>query len=156
MVKKRRTGLRGLDPGRRLGFRSIFVEPYLQIKLGLFIIILNLLFASAIGGVFSYYIYDVYQAISMYFELDQAENVMTWEKFQVPLLICGGLVISFIVLTLIITARYTHKIYGPLVNIHSFLDLALKGHKPEPLKLRSSDQLNDLAIKINQLYEKSK
>ena len=99
---------------------------------------------------------DAFESLSAYYELTQAENMITWEKFQTPLIVCGAMVLTFIVLTLVITARYTHKIYGPLVNIHSFLDLALKGDKPEPLKLRSSDQLNDLATKINQLYEKSK
>ena len=91
MAQKRRSGLRSLDPGRRLGFRSLIVEPYLQIKLGLFIIILNLVFATAIGGIFYYYINDIFNAMSMYFKLDEAENLVTWSKLTVPLMICGSL-----------------------------------------------------------------
>lgn len=155
MSNKRRSGLRSLDPGRRLGFRSIIVEPYLQVKLGMFILLLNFIFAGVIGGVFYYYLMDIYGALNMYFNLAEADSVVTWGKLSTPLIICGSLVFLFMATTLYITVKYTHKIYGPLVSIHKFLDQALAGEKPDPLKLRASDQLNDLAEKINKLYEKS-
>lgn len=155
LVKKRRSGLRALDPGRRTGFSSIIVEPYMQVKLGLFILILNLVFACSIATVFYYYVTDIFDALSLYFKLDEAESLVTWEKLRLPLLVCGSLLIIFLALTLFVTARYTHQIYGPLVSINKFLDNALAGKKPELLKLRSSDQLNELAEKINALYGKS-
>lgn len=156
MAKKtRRTGMRGLNPGRRFGVGALLVEPYLQVKLGLFILLLNLFFAAVIGGVFLFYVMDVYSALSVYFKLDEAESLLTWSKFSWPLIVGGSLVFLFVLLTFLVTIRYTHKIYGPLVSIHNFLDLALSGQKPEPLKLRASDQLNDLAEKINQLYKKT-
>lgn len=156
MNQNRRSGLRSLDPGRRLGLKSMIVEPYVQVKLGLYIILLNLVFAGIIGGVFTYYVMDMFNALSHYFKLDEAESIITWSKLSFPLILCSVLVVVFVGLTFFITVKYTHKIYGPLVSIHSFLDEALAGEKPDPLKLRSSDQLNDLAVKINFLYEKSK
>lgn len=150
--KNRRSGLRGLDPGRRQGVGSVLVEPYLQIKLGLFLMVLNLVFAGVIGGLIYYYVMDMYQAMSFYFKLDEAENLMTWNKFSWPLIVCSVVVVTFIVATFIIIIRYTHKIYGPLVSINSFLDKALAGENPKPLQVRQSDYLGDLAEKINQLY----
>jgi len=154
--QNRRSGFRRLNPGRRLGFKSVLVEPYVQIRLGMYVIIMNLVFSLAFVGVFVYYVLDMFLALSLYFKLDEAESLITWSKVSYPLILCGIIVLCFVVLTFYITVKYTHKIYGPLVNIHSFLDQVLSGENPAPLKLRASDQLNDLAEKINALHDQSK
>ncbi|RYZ52485.1 MAG: hypothetical protein EOP07_19525, partial [Proteobacteria bacterium] len=72
--------------GRRRGFKSWFVEPYRQVKLGLLFLILNLAFAGAIFGIFGYYINDIFQSLQVYFKLtnDQSSEILT--KFQTPVL----------------------------------------------------------------------
>jgi signal transduction histidine kinase len=50
--------------------------------------------------------------------------------------------------------RYTHEIYGPLVSIHRYLDDVLSGRTPSPIQLRESDQLKDLATKLNKVAER--
>jgi len=140
--------------GRRGGLGSMLVEPYVQIRLGLMIVMLNLVFAVLIACVFGYYIWDVFKAMETYFQLNQAESLVTWSKFAWPLAAGGLLVTVFIGLTFYITIKYTHKIYGPLISVHRFLDVILEGGKPEPLKLRNNDELGGLVEKLNQVYEK--
>ena len=143
-----------MNKGRRGGLGSMLVEPYIQIRLGLMIVVLNLVFAVLIAGVFGFYIWDVFKAMETYFQLNQAESLLTWSKFIWPLAAGGLLVFVFIGLTFFITVKYTHKIYGPLISVYRFLDEIIEGNKPQPLKLRTHDELGDLVNKLNLVYEK--
>ena len=87
--------------GRRGGFGSMLVEPYVQIRLGLMMVLLNL-----IG------------------------------------------------MTFFVIVKYTHKIYGPLISIYRFLDDLIDDKQPAPLKLRESDELGDLVVRLNKIVEK--
>jgi hypothetical protein len=92
--------------------------------------------------------------VTSYFELSGQDAALVWSKYLWPLGVAALLVVSFIGTTLYVSVRYTHEIYGPLVSIHRFLDEILEGSSPAPLVLRQSDQLKDLATKLNQLAER--
>ncbi|MFW7377980.1 MAG: hypothetical protein ACOH5I_04155 [Oligoflexus sp.] len=141
--------------GRRRGFVSWFVEPYRQVKLWLMFLFLNLTFAGLIFLVFGYYLWDVYQAMAAYFQFTDQQNLEVLTKFQIPALIGAGLLLVFVALSIMVSVRYTHRIYGPLVSIHRFLDDLLANQPVSPLLLRESDQLKELAEKLNQLAEKA-
>jgi signal transduction histidine kinase len=140
--------------GRRRGFQSWFVEPYKQVRLGLMFLLVNFVFAALIVGVFGYYVLDMYDAVVTYFKLSGAESQMTMQKFGVPLAIGGALILLFVLTTIMVSVRYTHEIYGPLVSIHRYLDEVLGGRTPGPINLRESDQLKDLATKLNAMAER--
>lgn len=140
--------------GRRRGFVSWFVEPYKQVRLGLMFLLVNFVFAALIISVFGYYVIDMYSAVATYFKLSGAESQVTMQKFGVPMAMGVGLIFLFIVTTLMVSVRYTHHIYGPLVSIHRYLDDVLGGRAPGPIQLRESDQLKDLATKLNQMAER--
>jgi len=139
--------------GRRRGFLSWFVEPYKQVKLGLAFLFINIVFALLIFGVFGYYLYDIFEAISVYFQMSGQESRVTLQKFAVPVAMGGSLILLFVVTTILVSVRYTHRIYGPLVSIHRFVDDLLAGKKPKSIQLRESDQLKDLANKLNALAD---
>ncbi|NRA46260.1 MAG: hypothetical protein HRU09_15010 [Oligoflexales bacterium] len=132
----------------------ILIEPYKQLRFGLTFLIINLVFSILVFGVFGYYLWDIYESLSIYFQLDKSESFITLAKIGKPAIIGLVLIICFIATTLFISARYTHQIYGPMVSILRFLDDLLEGKKPSPIQLRSSDQLQDLANKLNQLTQK--
>lgn len=138
---------------QRRKFASLFIEPYRQVKLGLMFLILNLVFAAAILGTFGYYLYDVYKSIKVYFELSGAQSVEISSKLSIPMGIGAGLILGFVVITILIAVKYTHRIYGPLVSIHRYLDDILSNRRAKPLVIRESDQLQELASKLNQVAE---
>jgi hypothetical protein len=140
--------------GRRGGLKALLVEPFEQIKLGLIFLALNLVFSVLSLGVFTYYLYDIYKALSVYFKLSEQESVLTAAKFAVPALVGGVLFVVFVAATLFFSIRYTHAIYGPLVSINRFLDELLAGKSPQSITLRESDQLQDLAAKLNRVAER--
>lgn len=140
--------------GRRGGVKSMLVEPYLQVKLGLMFILVNLVFSILIFGVMIWFVWDIFGALTTYFHLTGQDAGLAADKLQVPMIIVGLLVVAFFGTTLRVAVSYTHKIYGPLVSINRFLDEVLEGRKPHRLTLREGDQLQDLAAKLNQLADK--
>jgi hypothetical protein len=143
-----------VQKGRRRGFRSLLVEPFEQVKLGLLFLLVNTLFAVLMLGTFGWYVWDIYKAVSVYFQLSHQESELALAKFYLPVGIILGLVLLFVATTLYVSIRYTHEIYGPLVSIHRFLDDLLGGRKPPIITLRESDQLQDLAGKLNNIAER--
>lgn len=140
--------------GRRGGLKALLVEPFEQIKIGLIFLALNLVFSVLSLCVFTYYLYDIYKALAVYFKLSEQESVLTAAKFAVPALVGGTLFVVFVAATLFFSIRYTHAIYGPLVSINRFLDDLLAGKSPQSITLRESDQLQDLAAKLNRVAER--
>lgn len=139
---------------RRRGFTSWFVEPYKQVRLGLMFLLVNGVFAAVFLGVFGYYVLEMYDTVVTYFKLSGQESAVTFEKFSIPIVIGGLLIFIFVVTTILVSVRYTHEIYGPLVSIHRFLDDLLAGRTTVPIHLRESDQLQDLAEKLNNVAER--
>ena len=137
--------------GRRRGFVSWFVEPYRQVKLGLIFLLLNFLFAGLTLGIFGYYIWDISEALSVYFQLSSDQSIEILDKFKTPVYAGCFLMVVFVISSILVSVRYTHQIYGPLVSIHRFLDEYLEGETVQPLILRESDQLQELAEKLNQV-----
>lgn len=140
--------------GRRRGFKSWFVEPYRQVKLGLLFIVVNLIFSALFLGVFGYYVYDIYQSILTYFELSNVQAPEIAGKFYIPVIVGAGLILIFITITIMLSVKYTHRIYGPLVSIRRFLDDLADGRRPSQLQLRESDQLKELADRLNAIGER--
>lgn len=139
---------------RRRGFASWFVEPYKQVRLGLMFLLVNGVFATVFVCVFGYYVLEMYEVMVTYFKLSGQESAATLDKFLVPLTIGTSLIVIFVFTTILVSVRYTHEIYGPLVSIHRFLDDLLSGRAPSPIQLRESDQLQDLANKLNNVAER--
>jgi signal transduction histidine kinase len=140
--------------GRRGGFKSWFVEPYRQVKLGLVFVLINIAFSILIFGVFGYYLWDVYLSVSGIFEMSTEQSQQTMLKFGAPAIAGSSLLILFVITSILVSVRYTYQIYGPLVSIHRFLDDIINGKNPDPIQLRQSDQLKELASKLNQINER--
>ena len=140
--------------GRRGGINSWLVEPYRQVRLGLVFLLLNVVFSIMILSVFGYYVLDMYDAMTGIFKLTGSESGQILDKFQVPIIIGALLLGLFVVVTIATSVRYTHKIYGPLVSIQRFLDELLAGRKPNKIKLRASDELQDLVVRLNSVAER--
>ena len=72
---------------------------------------------------------------------------------MIPIYLSFSLIFLFVVATIFVSLKYTHKIYGPLLAINRFIDELLAGKNPSPLVLRDKDFLHGLAKKLNKLSE---
>lgn len=139
------------NSGRRRGISSWFVDPYRQVKLGLIFVGLNLFFSALFSLVVGYFFFDVYEVLASYFRLTADQGHQVLSKLELPMYIGFGLIVLFVISTVLVSVRYTHAIYGPLVAIHRFLDGLLGDGPSAPLVVRDRDELHDLAEKLNRL-----
>jgi hypothetical protein len=133
-----------------LGRRTkILIEPYQQIRFGLMFLFLNFIFSALVLGVFGYYMWDMFSAIRELFLLKDPQLQMVASKFAVPAAIGLTLVIGFVIATFYFATHYTHQIYGPLVSIRKFLDQIIAGDNPQAIRIKKTDQLQDLVSRLN-------
>src|SRR5690606_19825503 len=93
-------GVQAMAKSRRRGFASWFVEPYKQVRLGLIFLLINFAFAGLIFAVFGYYVLDMYETVAHYFKLSGHESQVTLDKFKLPMMIGGALMIFFVLTTI--------------------------------------------------------
>ena len=97
--------------GRRRGYKSWFVEPYRQVKLGILFLLLNMAFAGLMFGIFGYYVWDIYQSLAVYFKLTNDQSLEILEKFQTPVLVGGALIFVFIAASILLPGYRTSRIH---------------------------------------------
>ena len=73
---------RELDINKRRGLKSWLIEPYRQVQVGIVLVLLNLFFSVLVLSVFSYYFWDVYSSLSLYFELSKSQESEILSKFS--------------------------------------------------------------------------
>jgi len=134
--------------GRRT---KILLDPYKQFRFGIMYLVVNFIFSILMLTVFTYYMWDIFAAIQFLFKLNDAESMMTLKKFMVPAFIGLGMSVLFVVVTLYLSVKYTHQFYGPMVSIKRYLDKQISGENPDPIKIRKTDQLQDLVVRLNTL-----
>ena len=68
-------------------------------------------------------------------------------------LISGGL--GFLI-TCLVGVFYSHRLAGPLHKLQDTVERVLRGEPAEPVRLRKSDELQELADSLNRLTEKTR
>jgi signal transduction histidine kinase len=136
--------------GRSL--RSVIIEPFQQIKLGVYVIIVCLIFMALAGYIFHRSFNEQYQNVLKIFSVTDPDlqwQVLNNDIYKSNLKILVSLLLGFITTILIVVFRMTHKYYGPLVSIERFSDLISSGKYFERVQVRKGDELGRLAEKLN-------
>jgi hypothetical protein len=136
-------------------FRNYFLKPYAQIRIGIYFLIASIFFVSIVIAVSVFYLADIFASLQAVYALTEQEGLQVWEKFTVPLSILVMLGIGFIVSILFLSARLTHRIYGPAHSMERFLeDLLNDKSEIEPLRIREGDEFQHLVMQLNLLKER--
>ena len=146
-----------VDPGHmgrpRRKVRNYLLQPLLQIKLGLYSILIAILFA----GILSLTLYfKLAQFAEIVFELTDVEeevsNMLTvylTETSSIIALIMFGFLLASISLAIV----YTHKLVGPTVAFRRHIQRLMSGQYDAKTVLRKGDAFSDLADDLNRLSE---
>ncbi len=136
--------------GRSL--RSLIIEPFQQVKLGLYAVAVSLVFMALAGYVFHRSFDEQYQNVMKIFAVtdpDMQWQVLNNDIYKSNLKILIGLLLAFISSMLFVVFRMTHKYYGPLVSVERFSDMISQGKYFERVQVRKGDELGRLASKLN-------
>jgi len=135
---------------------SYLVDPFKQIRMGLYFIILSLIFMIASAVIFYQITYEQYANVMKIFNV--VDTTSQWNLIANDVVIRGLikvaiLLVTYSILTFAMSITLTHKVYGPLVSIHNFIDDLKIGDYKKRITIREKDDLKDLVTKLNELAE---
>ncbi len=137
-------------------FAAIIIEPFKQLKLGVYVIAVSLTFVVLTALVFFNAFFEQYQYIVEMFQIVDPNNqwaAVTNDVFYKNAVRLGVLLICFVIVIFSVVFYITHKYYGPLISINRFLEGIAKGDYSQRVVIRKGDELQDLADHLNQMAE---
>lgn len=137
--------------------KTLLIEPFKQIKLGLYVLLVSLGFTCAFAALFLYASYEYYQHVMEIFNVVDPNykwDLVNNSVFQSLMWKLGVLLVTFISTLFFVVFRSTHKFYGPLVGIERFVEGISKGEYRRRVVIRKGDELGRLAQVLNEMAQK--
>ena len=141
-----------LNKNRNL--KSLLIEPFQQMKFGLYMLAIFVLFVCITGFLIFKTFLEQYRNVMEVFQVvdpHQQWELITNNVFYSNALILGGFFVFSLLAILVIVIRLTHRYYGPIVAIERFVDALIRGNYDAKVVLRNKDELQELAAKLNEL-----
>lgn len=142
---------RGYDRKKR-SIKYFLIEPFKQIKLGIYVILISLSFTAIAGFMIYQALTEQYQQVMDIFAIvdpDKQWSLITNDVFYSNAIKMTLLFSAYLIILMTVIISKTHKVYGPLVSIERFIGQITKGHYRTRITVRKGDELVDVANKLN-------
>jgi hypothetical protein len=136
---------------------SLVIEPFKQIKFGLYVIGISMAFVTVCAGMFVWAFYEQYKHVMTIFNVVNPKlqyELVNNDVFRANALRIGAVFVCYIGLVFTIVFRLTHRYYGPLVSIERFVTQMTAGQYSKRCKIREKDELHNLVTKLNEMAVK--
>jgi len=140
----------------RRNLRSLVIEPFKQIKFGLYVISISLGFIAITAGLFVIAFTEQYRHVMTIFNVidpSQQWELVTNDVFKTNAIRIGIVFVLYIIVIFLVVFRLTHRYYGPLVSIERFIEAMSAGDYHKRLGIRDKDELQGLVRKLNQMAQ---
>jgi len=140
----------------RRNFWSLIIEPFKQIKFGMYVIALSVAFVGICALMFVSAFRDQYQHVMKIFNVvDESAKwtLVVNDIFIRNAIIIGVVFVAYLGALMGVIFRLTHRYYGPLVSIERFVDNITAGNYDKRAKIRDKDELQRLVAKLNLMAE---
>ena len=144
-----------LERARR-SLKSTVIEPFKQIKFGLYVIGVSVAFVGICALMFVIAFNDQYNHVMGIFHVVDPNiqwELVTNDVFYTNAIRIGAMLALFITVMLIMVFKLTHRYYGPLVSIERFVEHVTAGDYSVRCKIREKDELHDLVVKLNEMAD---
>ncbi|MGE0173633.1 MAG: HAMP domain-containing protein [Oligoflexales bacterium] len=135
---------------------TILIEPFKQIKLGMYVITIAMTFVVLTAALFVSAFAEQYAHVMEIFNVVDPGfkwEVVTNDVFFKNVYRLGFLLVSFVAVLFFVVFRTTHKYYGPLISIDRFIEKIKDGDYTSRIVIRKTDELQDLANALNGMAE---
>lgn len=144
------------DSRPRRNFKSTVIDPFKQIKFGLYVIGISVAFVGVSAFMFVSAFTEQYKHVMKIFNVVDPHNkweLVTNDVFMTNAVKIGILFAVFIAVLFFVVFKLTHRYYGPLVSIERFVDEFARGDYTKRAKIREKDELHSLVEKLNFMAE---
>lgn len=134
--------------------KNYFLQPLLQVKLGMYCIILSVVFSAALGLILYTNFADLIESVVLMTDLedDVRDLFMTyWKSTQVWIYL---VFIVYLVSTISVSVIYTHRLIGPTIAFKRHVRSLIDGRFNARTYLRKGDAFMELGDELNTLSEK--
>lgn len=133
--------------------RNYLLKPMVQVRLGLYSIVIGVLFAAGTLGVL-YAALDrtLTLLLSLISEKDEAHRIIE-QQFEQAALYLVVLCVVFVVSTVSVSILYTHRLVGPTYAFRRHLKALRDGRYEVRTMLRKHDAFTEVADDLNLLAE---
>ena len=139
-------------PKRNL--KTILIEPFKQIKLGLYVMLVTLGFIVVAGYFYLQAFQEQYAHVMEIFgvvEEATKEQVVVNDIFLRNRIKLAVVFVVYVGLMFWVIFRSTHKYYGPLVSIERFVKQMKAGNYSQRVSIRKGDELGRLVESLNEM-----
>ena len=138
---------------KRRTFTAYFVEPFKQIRFGLHVVSVCLTFVVLLGWLYARAFREQYQQVIDIFAVVDTSDLVQNDIFIKNAIIIGVALAGLVLTMLFVVVRRTHKMYGPMVSIHRFVQELQKGNYAVRIAVRETDDFQSLVHTLNGLAE---
>ena len=132
-------------------FKNYALQPLLQIKLGLYSILLSLGFALVVSGI-------LYINLAKFSDIilqltgveDEVKDLLNQYIAPAKIQVLATIVI-YVVINIVVTILYTHKLIGPTIAFRRHVRMIADGKLQYRTVLRKGDAFEELADDLNKL-----
>ena len=141
-------------PRQIRSIRNTVIDPFKQLKIGLYVIIVTVFFLVLSGVLFYNTFSEQYNNVLEIFNVtdpDSKWQIISNDVFYSNLWKLSLLFVIFIIVLLSVISYSTHKYYGPLMSFERFSKSIASGKYYSRVQVRKKDELKSLATQLNSM-----
>lgn len=151
-MSEKKSSFGSLGHARR-SFKNYALQPLLQVRLGLYFVLLSIAFSLFLGGV-------LYMNLAKFVEIvleltgveDEVRDLLIQYIDPARMQILGVLIV-YVIVTMIMSIKLTHKLVGPTVAFRRHIRMISEGNWEHRTVLRDGDAFAEVADDLNRLSE---
>ncbi len=136
--------------------RTLLIEPFKQLKLGVYVLTLSLAFVIITGLLVVNAFMEQYQHVMEIFQVVDPRfkwELVTNDVFATNVVRIVAVLVTYVAVLFAVVFRATHKYYGPLVSIERFVQEISNGDYTRRVVIRRGDELEDLTLLLNEMAQ---
>ena len=138
---------------RNRKFGNFLLQPLVQVKLGLYAIVLSLVFCVVMIYLYYSNFSEFYQLILDLTDLREEVTAIVSDKFSELVIWTVASVFVYFALTVAMSIFFTHRLVGPTYAFRRHINELKKGNYKSRVVLRKSDSFVEVAEDLNKLAE---
>lgn len=136
--------------------RNFLLKPLLQVKLGLYSVLLAIAFATIIGVVYYNEFKGLYEIALKFTDLPDEFQELFFAHMRESANWIVSILVIYVLLTLTISIIFTHRLVGPTIAFRRHIHELIAGNFDSRIVLRKNDAFIEVAEDLNRLAEKLK
>lgn len=133
--------------------KNFALQPLLQVKLGLYSIILSLVFALAVTGILYVNLAKFSDIILQLTGVEDEVKDLLNQYIAPAKLQVMGVILLYVIVNMVVTILYTHKLIGPTIAFRRHIRMIAEGKLQYRTVLRKGDAFEEVANDLNKLSE---